>query len=112
MKPLVNELNRRITIQQLTNTVDDEGIPVETWTDVCTVWAARSPLSGKEYFAAAAANAEKTVKYRIRYRPGVLPNMRLVDHRDGVTYEIKAVLDDYYGDRTQTHLMCEVVEDG
>lgn len=112
MKLLVNDLNRRITIQQATTVTDPEGIPTETWTDVATVWASRNPLSGREYFAAAAANAEKTVKYRIRYRPGILPNMRLIDHRDDVTYEVKAVLDDYYGDRTQTHILAEVLQDG
>jgi SPP1 family predicted phage head-tail adaptor len=111
-KLTASDLNRRITIQQKQIVVDPEGIPTEKWTDVATVWAARNPLSGKEYFAAAAVNAEKTVKYRIRYRPGILPHMRLIDQKDGVTYDIKAVLDDYYGDRTQTHIMAEVLEGG
>lgn len=112
MKPLVNDLNRKITIQQYTSTIDPEGIPIEEWVDVATLWADRKPLNGREYFAAAAINAEKTVKYRIRYRKGILPNMRLFDVIDGVYYNIAAVLDDYYGDRTQTHLMCEVIDDG
>lgn len=107
-----SELNRKITIQQVTNTVDPEGIFVETWTDFATVWANRKPLSGREYFEAAAINAEKTVKYRIRYRRGIKANMRLFDVLDGKYYNIVAPLDDYYGDRTQTHLMCEVIEDG
>lgn len=110
LKP--NELNRKITIQQAENTVDPEGIPVESWSDVMTIWSNRKPLSGREYFEAAAINAEKTVKYRTRYRRGIYPNMRLVDHLDGRIYKIVAVLDDYYGDRTQTHLMVELVEDG
>lgn len=110
LKP--NELNRKVTIQQVTNTVDAEGIVVETWADIATVWAGRKPLNGREFFAAAAINAEKTVKYVVRYRRGLKPNMRLVDSLDNVTYNIVAVLDDYYGDRTQTHLMCEVLEDG
>ena len=107
-----SELNRKITIQQVTNSVDAEGIFTESWVDFAVLRANRKPLSGREYFEAAAINAEKTVKYRIRYRKGILPNMRLIDALDGKTYNIVAVLDDYYGDRTQTHLMCEVTEDG
>lgn len=107
-----SELTRKITLQRMTSIVDDEGIPVESWTDVVTLWANRKPLSGREFFEAAAINAEKTVKYRIRYRKGVEPNMRLLDHLDSKTYSITAVLNDYYGDRTQTHIMAEVLEDG
>ncbi|MCM3589630.1 phage head closure protein [Brevibacillus borstelensis] len=114
MKLLVNDLNRRITIQQKQTVVDPEGIPTESWVDVATVWAAREPLvaGAREFFSAAAVNAEKTVRYAIRYRPGIFSNMRLFDKRDGLTYEIKAVLDDVFGDRTQTHIMAEVLTDG
>lgn len=112
MKPLVNEMNRRIIIQEKQTTVDSEGIPTSAWVNIETVWAARNPLSGREYFAAVAANAEKMVKYRIRYRPGILSSMHLIDKRDGLTYEIKAVLDDYYGDRTETHITAAVLADG
>lgn len=107
-----SELTRKITIEQVTNTVDAEGIPVETWSTFAILRAARNPLSGREFFEAAAINAEKTVKYRVRYRKGLLPNMRLTDSLDGKIYNIRAVLDDYYNDRTQTHLMVELLEDG
>ncbi|ELK43997.1 phage head-tail adaptor [Brevibacillus agri BAB-2500] len=111
---LVNKMNRRITIQEKQTVVDPEGIPTESWADVATLWAAREPLiaGAREFFSAAAINAEKTVRYAIRYRPGILPSMRLVDKQDGLTYEIKAVLDDVLGDRTQTHIMAEVLADG
>lgn len=110
LKP--SELNRRITLQQVTTTTDAEGIATETWTDVVMLWSSRLPMSGQEYFAAASTGADITVKYRIRYRPGITAAMRLVDQHDGRIYKIAAVLDDYYGDRTQTHLMCEVHSDG
>lgn len=110
LKP--SELNRKITIEQVTNTVDAEGIFTETWSTFAVIRAARRPLNGREFFEAAAINAEKTVKYQVRYRKGLLPNMRVTDALDGKVYNIRAVLDDYYGDRTQTHLMCEVLEDG
>lgn len=109
---LVNDLNRRITLEVATESVDPEGIAVEMWQEVASVWAARRPLRGREYFEAAAVNAEKTVKYVIRYRVGIKSNMRLVDQKDGLLYSVRAVLDDYYGDRTQTHIMAELIEDG
>lgn len=107
-----NDLNRRITLQGKKTVLDREGTPIESWVDVATIWAARNPLTAKEFFAAATVNAEKAVKYRIRYRPGILEDMRLIDQRDGVAYEIKGVLDDIYGDRTETHIIAEVLSDG
>ncbi|WP_448028172.1 phage head closure protein [Brevibacillus borstelensis] len=112
-KLTASDLNRRITIQKKEMVLDPEGTPVEeTWVDIATLWAARNPLSARDFFAAAAVNAEKAVKYRIRYRRGILADMRLVDKHDGTTYEIKGVLDDYHGDRTETHIMVEVLEGG
>ncbi|MGG1534514.1 phage head closure protein [Brevibacillus agri] len=111
---LVNKMNRRITIQEKQLVVDPEGIPTVDWVDVATVWAAREPLiaGAREFFSAAAINAEKTVRYAVRYRTGILPSMRLFDLHDSMTYEIKAVLDDVLGDRTQTHIVAEVLTDG
>lgn len=108
----IGKLNRRITIEYVTTATDPEGYPIETWTTFAKPWAAREPLRGDEFWNAAATNAEKTVKYRIRYRKGIKANMRLTDHVDGLTYNIVVPLDDFYGDRTQTHLMVELIEDG
>lgn len=105
-------LNRKITIQEVQTVVSPEGIPEETWVDVMTLFAYREPLATRswEYFEAAAIQAEKTVRYKIRYRKGILPNMRVVD--EGRIYNIKVVMDDVYGDRTETYLMTQELEDG
>lgn len=97
--------DRRITIQKFTSTVDDEGIPTEEWTDVITLWAKRKPLNTRwrEYFQAAGMNAEKMFQYEIRYREGITEEMRIVE--GDRTLEIKAVLDDVHGDRTETWIM-------
>ena len=70
-------LNRRITIQQLAVTTNDNGFETETWTTYKTVWAAAVNLSGSEYYAAAAVKAEKTIEFVIRYLPGVTTKMRI-----------------------------------
>jgi len=113
MKPFVNDLNRRITIQHYTTVdVDDEGIARKDWVPLATVWAAKSyaATGAREYFQAAAINAEKRIQYRIRYRKDVLPKMRVVD--DGKTLEIITVMDDINSDRTVTQIIAEMLEDG
>ncbi|MGF6356766.1 SPP1 family predicted phage head-tail adaptor [Paenibacillus sp. 4624] len=103
------KLNRRILLQRKSNgTEDDSGYPTdpaETWEDVMTLYASREPLRGREFFTAAAANAELTLRYKIRYRDGITPDMRFKDLNNGRICNITAVLDDPYGDRTETHLM-------
>lgn len=113
-KTKVSDLNRRILIQEKQTITDPEGISTEMWVDFVTVWAAREPLvaGARDFFSAAAINAEKTARYKIRYRPGILPSMRLFDRTDGKFYSIKTPLDDVFGDRTETHIIAEVLEDG
>jgi SPP1 family predicted phage head-tail adaptor len=103
------KLNRRILLQKRSEPTEDEsGYPVapeSEWVDVFTLYASREPLRGREFFVAAAANAELTLRYKIRYRQDILPSMRFVDLNNGRICNITAVLDDPFGDRTETHLM-------
>jgi SPP1 family predicted phage head-tail adaptor len=55
------------------------------------VWAAVEPLKGREYFQAAAVNAENMVRFRIRYRPGIMSDMRVV--YSGRVFNIQSVID-------------------
>lgn len=64
---------------------------VPKWADLATVWAAFEPLRSREFFEAAAANAENTVRFYIRYRPGISQEMRIL-HDDRV-FNISAVAD-------------------
>lgn len=83
------DLRHRITLQRRIAGVDAEGFAVETWTDVATVWAAVENLYGREYWQAAAVQAENTVKFTIRYRPDVDQTMRIIFR--GQVYEITAI---------------------
>lgn len=97
--------DRRIAIQEFKSTVDDEGISTNEWTTIMTLWAKRKPLTTRwrEYFQAAGLNAEKMFQYEIRYREGITEEMRVVE--GDRTLEIKTVLDDIHGDRTETWIM-------
>ncbi|GAB6931593.1 phage head closure protein [Paenibacillus sp. JCM 10914] len=115
-RPRLNagKLNRRIAIQKKGRLVDDAGFPVkDPWEDVFNpLWSHREPIRGREFFAAAAAQAETTVRYKIRFREGITSDMRLVDLKDNRTYELTAVLDDVFNDRTETHLMAKELTNG
>jgi SPP1 family predicted phage head-tail adaptor len=95
------KLNRRVTIEQKSTVQDAYGQPVETWTEVATVWADIRDQTGKEYFAAQATQNPVQTKITIRYRAGILPAMRVV-HGSG-TYNIEAVLGQ---DKISLLLMC------
>jgi len=99
--------NRRITLQQKTTHTNSEGISSEAWTDIITVWAARESLRGREFFAAAAVQAEHTVRFRIRYREGVSSAMRILS--EGKVYEIISPPIEGEGRSRELVLMCKEV---
>lgn len=79
-------LDRRITISRRTTTQDALGGVVETWSPLCTVWAACRPLTGREYFAAMQVNAEIAMEFTIRWREGITPLDRVTF--DGRDYDV------------------------
>lgn len=82
------ELKHKIMFQKLTTTTNENGFEVEVWEDYSTVWASISNLMGREYFAAAAVQAEKTVKFTIRYLHGITDDMRILfkDKQYNITF--------------------------
>jgi SPP1 family predicted phage head-tail adaptor len=76
-RDLMGQMRQRIALQAKTIT-KSEGIPLENWTTVATVWAAVSDISGKEYFQAGALQSEVTTRIKIRYRTGITTSMRVL----------------------------------
>lgn len=74
----IGDLRHRITFQRLTSVVNENGFETEAWQDYKTVWASVSNLSGREYYQAAAIQAEKTVKFLIRHIESVDTSMRIL----------------------------------
>jgi len=104
------DLRHRVTLQRYTDTTDTDGFTTQQWQDVATVWAAVENLYGREYWEAAAVQAENTVKFTIRYRAGIETSMRIafrgkiynIISVDNIKYrneylEIKAVAQDVGG---------------
>lgn len=89
------KLRKRITIQALTETVNDYGERVKTPTTVKTVWGELTPLLAgtREAFATQGSQFQARVSYQARMRWTDLSpatNQLVVD---GVTYEITGIMD-------------------
>ncbi|KEI02989.1 phage head closure protein [Clostridium botulinum] len=93
------ELKHKVVIQKYVNGVNENGFEEETWQDYKTVWASVSNLYGREYFEAAAIQAEKTVKFTIRFIKEIDEGMRIkfrdkqynITSIDNIKYENKFI---------------------
>ncbi len=108
------DLRHPIEIQQF-SAVRDPGsgeFGEPAWQIFASTWASVEPLSAKDLIAAQSAQSEATARVVIRYRPGVLPTMRIV-HR-GQIYSIEGppLEDDKSGQEYLTILVSKGVKDG
>ena len=69
----------------------EHGISRERWETTFTCWCCVEPLSGREFWEAAAINRENEVRFTIRYRKDVSAEMRI--RLDGTVYDITSILD-------------------
>ncbi len=76
-------LQRKVTVAH--------GIPTERWDTVFSCWCGVEPLSGREFWEAAAINRENEVRFTIRFRRDVTLDMRI--RLDGTVYDITSILD-------------------
>ncbi len=67
------KLNRRITIQRRSATLDDYGQESAGWTDIATVWADVRPIGGREKMRSMAVESTLTHTVLVRYRTDLLP---------------------------------------
>jgi len=82
-------LRHRIKIQQPVYGEEwDEGV---MWVDLADVWASIVPLRGREYIAVRSVGADETGTLKIRYRPDMHPEMRIV--WDSRIYNIEEIID-------------------
>ncbi len=100
-------MNRRITIQRFTETQNPmTGSIIKQWTDLSTVWADISFISGRELIAAQAEQSEVTVRFWIRYQKGLTTQDRILYQEPGVSalmYDITSIIPD--GKRTRLEIL-------
>lgn len=72
------ELRHRLELQTSADSQDAGGGLIEVWTTEATVWGSVSPLRGAEKVNAQLINSEITHSIKIRYRPGVNAQGRIL----------------------------------
>lgn len=98
-------LDKKITIQQLGNAVDDFGGIIEGgYQDFATVWASINPVTGKEVFLSNTDFSTVSHKIKTRYLAGVDASMRIV-WNDRV-FEIKYFIN-YQEANREVEFLCE-----
>lgn len=109
------KLRHRIDIEEMTILRDpmtgDYGEP--QWVARWRKCPARvEPLSARDLVAAQAAQSETTARMVIRYRPGVLPTMRIVYRNEVYSIEGPPLADPNSGLEYLTILVSKGVKDG
>jgi SPP1 family predicted phage head-tail adaptor len=85
-------MDRRVTLRRATTAPDAFNTPIETWSDLATVWAEARPISDRERLAAAEVAASITHRFTIRWSTSMAdlsPRDRLIF--DGRDHDITAV---------------------
>lgn len=70
-------LNKRVTLQTVSNSADGRGGVTETWGDTVTLWAHIEELAGSEAFTGQQIASNLTHRVTLRYRTSVAPQQRL-----------------------------------
>jgi SPP1 family predicted phage head-tail adaptor len=83
------KLDKRIIIQKLTHGTNENGFPADSWDEFKPVWASKNNLYGREFFAAAAVNAEQTAKFVMRYLKELDQNINDEGTNTTKTFRIK-----------------------
>lgn len=94
---------RRLTIQSRTETTNDYGETVWTWSDHATVWAGIEPLRGREFFAAEQLQSEVQGRIRMRYRGDLNTKMRGYEAATDTYFDFTEIVHDPR--RTETQVM-------
>lgn len=70
-------LDRRIIIQQASESRTATGAATPSWSTFATVWASYEPTAGSERYASMQKEAKVNAVFTIRYLAGVIPKMRI-----------------------------------
>jgi SPP1 family predicted phage head-tail adaptor len=90
MKP--EKLDRRVTIQRFALTRGPNNEPVETWSDLATVWASKADVSDGEKLRAAQVGSVLTTRFVCRWSSDIQDvNAKDRLRFDGKTFDVVGV---------------------
>jgi SPP1 family predicted phage head-tail adaptor len=87
----VGTFRQRVTLQDLVETIDSYGQPVQSWTDLATFWAEVRPLRGQESLNIRQVFATATTLIKHRYLGPALdpsPKQRYRLVKDGRIFNV------------------------
>lgn len=102
----IGRLNKRITIQEYSNVIDDEGFHKKEWVDLKTVWGNIKNYNNKERFQSDTIHDKQTCEILIRYTPNVTNANRIKFNNN--YYNILSVQNIEEADR-EILILCEVL---
>jgi SPP1 family predicted phage head-tail adaptor len=80
----IGKLDKRITIQSRSTTLDDYGQELNLWLDVATVWANVKPIGGREKLRSMAIESDLThtvaIRYNVRFMPPTVADARRISY--------------------------------
>lgn len=108
--PDAGKLRHRLRLVRPVDTPDGAGGSSRTWSPVAVVWGAVDAWKGTDVFQQAQVESELRSRVRIRWRPDVKPQYRVLwDAPGGLrTFLIRAV-EDVEDRRRELHLIVEEV---
>lgn len=115
-EPKVGELRNHVHLQVATKTPDGLGGYTVSWADmtdpngqVIDPWARVTAWKGQEPYTDGQVNTSQWWEITMRYRPGITPDMRIVDLALPDTYNIRSAQDP---DRRKRwiYLLCEALK--
>lgn len=89
MRQLNRVRNKKIKFVYKGQGKDEDGFPVEEWITFRQMWASVRGLRGKEFYNAAAVQAQDDKIFNCRYFPGLTPDMYI--KFQGRYYNIKSI---------------------
>lgn len=102
------KLNIPFRIEEPAQDVDAHGQLSVRWTRFVNGWARRDVMRGDEEIISQTSTASEMAVFETRWRPGIVPNMRLIDTRDDQVWNIRSAID-RDGKRRELRLICERV---
>ena len=108
------KFRHRISFQKpkiIRDELGQEEIVEGEWETVASAWAMIKTLQGREYYAAASAQSERTSRFVIPYQRGIDSTMRIVYDNRIFDIEQPPINDDEM-DKTLTIIVREVNPDG
>lgn len=90
----------RITLKETTTILDELLQEIEEVVEFGSFWADIKTVHGKEFHSAGQTALKNTIRFIMRYVPGVNSNMKI--EYNGELYEIEEILNDNMANRTLT----------